>query len=390
MTRPLYAAASALAKPTTEHWHKGLWYERFVDIYQVNGSEWRIPKPNENGAGRSKNDWIETVTGKTGNDAELKRHASALLQRTQSLGGVTGGFKSDWHFATGLGNPHPVENGFLWHPTLGVPYLPGSSVKGLVRAWVEHWDDSLSAEDKQARCQTWFGTEAKKDVPEHTGQLIFFDALPTSPVMLAQDVMTPHYGKWYEQGADVTNLAREPQKIPADWHDPVPVPFLVVKSASWLFAIAPRSPAHAEDAQQAMQALQQALAWLGAGAKTAVGYGRMEKNDSELTRLEALRQQEREKQAAERHRAQQSPLERKMDEVIQRPVYNGLTPYKALIQAMEKGEWQGDEKRQVAAHIKSLMQQEKGQWKETSGAKKPEKDNEYQRTLKVMKWLNEA
>ena len=34
---------------------------------------------------------------------------------------------------TGMGNPHPLESGFTWHPTLGMPYLPGSAV-GLVRA----------------------------------------------------------------------------------------------------------------------------------------------------------------------------------------------------------------------------------------------------------------
>jgi len=389
MTRPLYAAAHDLAKPTTDDWHKGLWYERFVDIYQVMDSSWSIPKPNPNHAGRSKNDWIETVTGKTGNREELERHAKALLQRSQSLGGVSAGFKSDWHFVTGLGNPHPVENGFLWHHTLGVPYLPGASVKGLVRAWVEQWDDSLRAEDRKTRCLTWFGTEDKSDVPEQSGQLIFFDALPISPVTLAQDVMTPHYDKWYEQGADITNLAQEPQKIPADWHNPVPVPFLVVKNAEWLFAIAPRTPAYAEDARAALQALQQALEWLGAGAKTAVGYGRMEKNDSAVTRLEGILQQEREKQEAERCRAQQSPLEQAMEAVIQRPAYKGLTPYTALIKAMEEGAWKNDAdaKRQVAAHIKALMQQEKGQWREISTAKKPERDNEYQRTLKVMQWL---
>ena len=53
------------------------------------------------------------------------------------------------------------------------------------------------------------------------------------------------------------------------------MPFLVIKNAHWLFAIAPRNPENAAAATEAMQALQQALEWLGAGAKTAVGYGRM-------------------------------------------------------------------------------------------------------------------
>ncbi len=35
--------------------------------------------------------------------------------------------------ATGLGNPHPVENGFAFLPPYGIPYLSGSSVKGVLR-----------------------------------------------------------------------------------------------------------------------------------------------------------------------------------------------------------------------------------------------------------------
>jgi CRISPR-associated protein Cmr6 len=52
-----------------------------------------------------------------------------------------------------LGNPHPVEKGFLWHPTLGTPSLPGSGVKGLVRAWVEAW---MPFDGYQARLDTFF------------------------------------------------------------------------------------------------------------------------------------------------------------------------------------------------------------------------------------------
>lgn len=39
--------------------------------------------------------------------------------------------------ATGLGNPHPVENGFSFLSPYGIPYLPGSGVKGVVRRAAE-------------------------------------------------------------------------------------------------------------------------------------------------------------------------------------------------------------------------------------------------------------
>ena len=272
MSRPLYRDALDTSKPTGE-FHRGLWFERFVDFYAVKDGIWEIPKPKDKS--NPKGAWIKQVAGPCGDAKELRRYAVSLAERLAFLGGDYRGFETDWHFATGLGNPHPVENGFLWHPTLGVPYLPGAAVKGLVRAFMEQWDDSLDDEPRKQRLRTWFGTAAKGDVPEQAGELIFFDALPVEKVILAQDVMTPHYDKWYEQGGAITDPAREPEKVPADWHDPVPVPFLVVKKARFLFAIAPRRPAFQDQVEPALQALQNALDWLGAGAKTAVGYGRM-------------------------------------------------------------------------------------------------------------------
>ncbi|MCY4470241.1 MAG: type III-B CRISPR module RAMP protein Cmr6 [Thiotrichales bacterium] len=40
-------------------------------------------------------------------------------------------------FATGLGSEHPLENGFAFLNPYGLPYLPGSSVKGVVRRAAE-------------------------------------------------------------------------------------------------------------------------------------------------------------------------------------------------------------------------------------------------------------
>jgi len=45
--------------------------------------------------------------------------------------------KSQSPFATGLGNEHPLENGFSFLSPYGVPYLPGSSVKGVLRRAAE-------------------------------------------------------------------------------------------------------------------------------------------------------------------------------------------------------------------------------------------------------------
>jgi CRISPR-associated protein Cmr6 len=284
MNRPIYLEAMNTDRPTGR-FHRGLWFERFFDRYDPS---WKILE-------KGKEAYIKQVTGPCGDRLELERHALRLAQRLQAIGGDYRGFHTDWHFATGLGNPHPVENGFLWHPTLGVPYLPGAAVKGLVRAWVEQWDESLDNKARKLRLRDWFGTEKKSDVPERAGNLIFFDALPIEPATLVLDVMTPHYGKWYEQGGDIQDPAKEPEKVPADWHDPVPVPFLVVRNAKFLFAIAPRRKEFRGEVQLALDALEKALEWLGAGAKTAVGYGRMKPAFDVKQRLDDLIRDEREK-----------------------------------------------------------------------------------------------
>ena len=88
--------------------------------------------------------------------------------------------------------------------------------------------------------------------------------------------MTPHMGEWYAEGA---GRPGERDTIPGDWHDPVPVQFLVASRPRFQFALAPRPGAAdaAADLPDLVQALGDALEWLGAGAKTAVGYGVMSK-----------------------------------------------------------------------------------------------------------------
>lgn len=262
--RPIHSSAATDAR--LEGGNRGLWYTRFFDRYSDDGTL-------DEDAKRS---WVSDNARPTGDRALLAQAVDRQRNLVAATGGRTRTFASDWHFATGLGLPHPVENGLNWHPTLGVPYLPGSGIKGLVRAWIECWDESLGAPDsetRRARIADWFGTINDRDGSGTAGRFVFFDALPVAPVQLAADVMTPHLGKWYEQGGELGSL-NEAERIPADWHDPVPVPFLVVKSACMQFGIAPRPGQSGEGLDEVMQALEQALAWLGAGAKTAVGYGR--------------------------------------------------------------------------------------------------------------------
>jgi CRISPR-associated protein Cmr6 len=273
MEPPLYKNNQAPEK-RPDGCNAGLWFERF--FYQFD-RDWKV--------GDDKAAWLNNNFNRSsGEKDQLKAHAVQQYQLATRLGGTGNVFTTEYHLVTGMGNPHPVENGLSWHPTLGVPYLSGAAVKGLVRSWLEVWEKESDESRQKEKLLRWFGSTSKNPTEEDykavTGDLIFFDAFPIEPVQMNVDIMTPHMGKWYEQGGDIENINNEPEKIPADWHDPTPIPFLVVKKARFLFTIAPRNKqcAKKESAvavEEVMKALGDSLNYMGAGAKTAVGYGQM-------------------------------------------------------------------------------------------------------------------
>ncbi len=253
MVRPLYGTETELIDRPVEC-NVGLWYDKFCDQWQV---EW-------GGLGETgKKNWIQGVTkGPVGDSRSINETKDRRLKLIEKCGGMALYFKTEGPFVTGLGRNHPAENGFAWHQSLGTPYLPGSSVKGIVRSWAKAWED----EDDEVVNRV-FGPRGS-DLPS-VGSVVFLDAIPADPIQLKPDVMTPHYGPYYQ--------GKEP---PADWHNPIPVPFLVVDSKqNFLFGILPRRFTETQDIKDCQMAaawLKKALEYIGGGAKTATGYGRFE------------------------------------------------------------------------------------------------------------------
>ena len=304
--RPLYCEVKD-AEIDWQEGNTGLWYDKFFDQWDKDFAE--IPP-------EGKKRWIEGVT-KTpcGDEAQLAQALTRLTGLLEAHGQSPLYYKLESDFVTGLGREHPVENGFAWHHTLGTPYLPGSSVKGMVRAWAEQWhkwvgkkESELSAEDK-AEFETY-----KQDVrcvfgdtnEVGAGSVIFLDALPTGPTQFKADIMTPHYGPYYQDESG--------QTPPADWHNPTPIPFLVVeKGQSFVFGVLPRrmQKQNLDDCEQARTWLGEALEWTGAGAKTAVGYGRFavdkeaQKRAEEAEHQRLIEQQEKEAEEARQRELEQ-------------------------------------------------------------------------------------
>ncbi|MEW5980214.1 MAG: type III-B CRISPR module RAMP protein Cmr6 [Acidobacteriota bacterium] len=252
LPRPLYRSVGP------ERWeptgHAGLWYDKFCNA-------WRAPQGKRwTDADVDKLAWIKTVTRKVGEATLLSEHLRRQRNMVTALGGSCLEFTTESRFVTGLGREHPVENGFAWHAILGTPYLPGSSVKGIVRAWARE-------EAEEGIQNRILGQH------ERVGRVVLLDALPLQPVQLEADVMTPHYAAYYQSD----DPDRDP---PGDWMSPIPIPFLVVAANQrFQFAMVPKTPKDVSHLPTVETWLHKALAWLGGGAKTAVGYGRFVRSD---------------------------------------------------------------------------------------------------------------
>ncbi len=401
---PFYRASAAQAQalgrvPNLPNANIGLWFTRFYDGFEA--PDWKI-KPE------SKRGFIDATVqladkqGTTGK-ACLELMAKRQKNLCEALGGVCRTLRTSAPLLTGSGLSHPVENGFTFHPTLGVPYLPASGVKGVLRAWVEVWSD-LSEDERQRRIAHWFGaakgTEGlPENQPEQAGALIFFDALPLDWMRLRCDILTPHMGKWYEQGGEIgsSNFA---EVAPGDWYSPVPSPFLVVdRGASFLFGIAPRCTGDAqqdalacEAAGEAMETLLLALEWAGYGAKTAAGYGVMQRDGAREQKLNEACAEDR-RQLAEKEQQQQreiakthmSPADRAMADLFDQRADKNQDERTVLFSALKAGKL-NEHRIQAAERLCALMQQQK-RWREKSEKKNPDKDSLYQDTLLVKKWL---
>lgn len=206
-------------------------------------------------------------------------------------------------FTTGLGNEHPLENGFAFLNPYGLPYLPGSGVKGVLRQAARElasgeWSDSHGWSANKnielgigkttvhiSLIDALFGLESQDGDKQHLrGALTFWDVIPQiAGNSLAVEIMTPHQSHYYQQKSDRKS---GDSVTPHDSGSPTPLSFLTVPPGSGfsffvtcdsvlLARHAPHLVAGEHWKTLLQAAFEHAFAWLGFGAKTAVGYGAM-------------------------------------------------------------------------------------------------------------------
>ena len=229
-----------------------------------------------------------------------------------------------WRLVVGLGAASVYETSMTLHHIYGIPYLPGSAIKGITRSYrilcmaedlknpndyyervallekflerfdlVEKnvfpkWEEvkelkvsspqdknkkvefseqfykSLEAKQVELReFQLIFGTQNKQ------GCIIFFDSFPEH-FEIKYDIMNPHYGPYYTE-----------KKPPADYYNPTPIPFLVLENAKFTFYLGTKNRLISSEEKENLlnstkEWLRDALTSYGIGAKTALGYGLFE------------------------------------------------------------------------------------------------------------------
>ena len=194
-----------------------------------------------------------------------------------SVGAKTKTAQTMGRLIVGLGNASVIETGITLHRTYGLPYIPGSALKGLASAYAGQWlGGEWQAGGKAHRALFGYAPDGRAaagaPLPEAetdaaaAGCVTFFDALyiPGSGHQgkaLHTDVITVHHQGYYNTTDRIA---------PADWDAPNPVPFLTA-TGEYLLALA-GPPAWVG---AAFDMLANALAELGVGAKTSAGYGRM-------------------------------------------------------------------------------------------------------------------
>ena len=227
--------------------HAGLWLDKFL-------------KDKEDD---SKRDLVKRAAEDIQVSDSYKNFHIRWRQALEARGAVCKPAKVLGRLAINLGAEGVLETAIALHHTYGVPYIPGSALKGLAA----HYADNHLGE-------TWKrGGEAFEVVFGNTksaGYITFHDALyipGTGPEMpglakkpLWPDVITVHHPDYY-QGKNAP---------PADWDSPIPIPF-VTAAGSFLIAL----EGQADWVKAAFEILTLALEREGVGAKTSSGYGRM-------------------------------------------------------------------------------------------------------------------
>ncbi|CAG8999680.1 MAG: hypothetical protein CENE_01659 [Candidatus Celerinatantimonas neptuna] len=191
----------------------------------------------------------------------------------------------------GLTGNGALETGCSLSRNYGMPYIPGSSIKGVVRAFVQRHLSEYASEISEL-----LGSDDPDASSPQSALVTFHDAWWTphgnnKPFVL--DVVTTHHQAYYNGKSEK----------PSDKDSPIPNHLLAVQG-SFLFVLE-GAPEHT---RVCATMLKKALQGDGIGAKTAAGYGYMNVDDDLFKKIQRVYQD----RIREREDASLSPVQKRL------------------------------------------------------------------------------
>jgi CRISPR-associated protein Cmr6 len=250
-------ASTAPPRPATLPHHVGLWLDR------------GLPWPSvEDRTKSARGDLYRVAIAALEHDAPARTTYTEVLRRVVDRTPLSSD-RRIFHLRTSsrvllhtASNASVTDGAILLHHTYGVPYLPGSALKGVLRASLRGLDPAVQA--------FWLGQGGADDRDDdQAAALDLHDALwcpaPSDPTPLALDIVNPHHPDYYSKNAP-----------PLDTDDPVPTHRLSLRPGTCFRAVLEHSPALPRATIDALcERFIHALTTLGVGAWTTSGYGRL-------------------------------------------------------------------------------------------------------------------
>ena len=258
MTVPLPATIRPLIGQNS---HPGLALDKYVD-------SWTDQGPPGDFSGRVQRPALETVVRIAATEPAGMNFSDLLARRKAFLAALAAQVcpcETAGPFTLHLARASALENaGVCLHPIYGFPFLPGSGIKGLARAFA-----TLHAGNDPLIPAVFGNVPGAKSKEQCAGGIIFHDSWPAKWTGLVDDILNCHHKEYY-QAADGPGVPP-----PGDWDEPNMVSFLSIPSGvTFDFPLSKRRfDVPDEVLLAARQWLLGGLTILGAGAKTASGYG---------------------------------------------------------------------------------------------------------------------
>ena len=135
--------------------------------------------------------------------------------------------KINGSFIIGLGGQSSKEFDITLHHTYGIPYIPGSSIKGVFRNYIieEYFSQNEDWALKDCAFIDMFGGTDKNN-QTNQGKIIFMDSFPNNcNLKLEKEIMAPHPQQY--------NSEDNSNDLPLDSDEVQVLPYLVVKEQAY-------------------------------------------------------------------------------------------------------------------------------------------------------------